>query len=571
MRTIRLVAFLFAASVVSTAPCAAQNQPSPSHVGHATGHATPGGAITPGPGVPLYDDLGDHHFGITTDVPLAQKYFDQGLRLYYAFNHAEGVRSFAEAQRLDPDCAMCWWGEALAWGPNINLPMDSASGVAAYHAARRAMALRDGASASERALIDAISVRYEPVPGEDRAHLDQAYADAMAGVAARYPSHPEAAVLWAESLLDLRPWDYWRADGEPQPGIADALASLERVIGEDDRHPGACHFFIHAVEKLYPERAVPCAERLANLMPGAGHLVHMPGHIYIRVGRYLDAVRANEHAVHADETYIRDQNPAMGMYTAGYYPHNYDFMAFATMMIGRGTDAMSSAKKVASLIPPDMFGAPGMDFLQHWSIRPLLVGIRFARWDDLLATARPPESRPHSLAFWHYARGRALVAGGDVRGAEQQLEHIRTIAASNALDGLRMEFNRSADLVAIAEHVLAGWIAAAGGDFDRAETLAREAVRLEDGLLYGEPPEWTVPSRQDLGAVLLAGGRAQRAEAAFRADLDRFPDNGWSLHGLATALRAQGRVDEAARVEREFRRVWETADVDIEEITGSGR
>jgi len=509
--------------------------------------------------VPLYDDLGDHHYAVTAS-PDAQAYFDQGMRLYYAFNHQEAIRAFGEAQRLDPGGAMCWWGEALAYGPNINLPMDEPSAHAAHEAVQGAMARLDGVSAREQALIRALSVRYAADAPADRAHLDRAYAERMADVAARYPEDPEAAVLHAESLLDLRPWDYWTPDGEPQEGIAGALASLSRVMAADPKHPGACHFYIHAVEKLYPERAVPCAERLASLMPGAGHLVHMPGHIYIRVGRYMDAVSANEHAVHADETYIRDQSPGVGMYTVGYYPHNYDFMAFASMMIGRGTVAVESATRVAGLLPAEMWGTPGMDFMQHWSIRPLLVEVRFARWDEILETPAPPPSRPHALAIWHYARGRAMAARGDVDGARRELSGLDAIMAGDAIRDLRMEFNRSADLLSVASSVLAGRIEAAAGRYDRAAEHLEEAVRREDALLYGEPPEWTVPARQDLGAVLLEAGRAAYAERTFREDLDRFPENGWSLHGLAGALEAQGRGPEAAAVWADFERVWSTAD-----------
>lgn len=512
---------------------------------------------------PLYDNLGRHHYAITTTVPRAQAYFDQGLRLYYAFNHEEGIRSFREAQRLDPQCAMCWWGEAIAWGPNINLPMDSTAGVAAYAATGRAMELRAYASDSERAMIEALATRYVASPPAERKHLDQAYADAMARVVARFPQDEEAPVLYAEALMDLRPWDYWTEGGDPQPGIRDALASLEHVIEGDEEHPGACHFFIHAVEKLYPERAVPCAERLANLMPGAGHLVHMPGHIYIRVGRYLDAVEANEHAVHADETFILDQSPAMGVYTAGYYPHNYDFMAFAAMMIGRSETSIGAAEKVANLLPAEMFGVEGMDFLQHWSVRPLLVRVRFARWDELLAAAAPPRSQPHARGIWHYARGRAFAATGDVSAAAEELAELRAILQGGDLEELRVEFNLSTDLLGIAEQVLAGWTSAADGRWNEAVEALREAVALEDRLLYGEPPEWTVPARQDLGAVLSLAGRFGEAEQAFREDLDRFPANGWSLRGLSAALREQGRRAEAEIVDAEFRKAWETADFDI--------
>jgi tetratricopeptide (TPR) repeat protein len=511
--------------------------------------------------VPLYTDLGDHHYAITTDEPLAQRYFDQGLRLYYAFNHAEAVRAFREAQRLDPQCALCWWGEGLAWGPNINLPMDSASGVAAYAAMQGALSVRENGDERERALIDALAARYEATPSADRASLDSAYAAAMADVAARFSADAEASVLYAESLMDLRPWDYWTADGQPQEGVAEALGLLERVVASDATHPGACHFYIHAVEKVYPERAVACAERLAGLMPGAGHLVHMPGHIYVRVGRYREAVEANQHAVHADETYIQDQQPLPGMYTIGYYPHNYDFMAFAAMMIGRSAESVEAATRVASLLPPEMIGAPGMDFTQHWSIRPNLVRIRFGRWEEILAQPEPPEPLLHSRAMAHYARGRASAATGDVTAARAELDRLRALAASPELTSLRMEFNTSADLLGIAERVLTGWAEATAGRLGPAVEALRDAVRREDALLYGEPPEWTVPARQDLGAVLLVAGRPAEAEQAFRDDLAKFPENGWSLHGLATALRAQGRSADADQVEADFRRVWETADV----------
>lgn len=361
--------------------------------------------------VPLYDDLGDHHREISSGEPQVQEYFDQGLRLYYAFNHAEAIRSFREAQRLDPECAICWWGEALSWGPNINLAMDSASAVAAYAAMQGALAVRSEASEREQALIDALAVRYAETPPADRAALDQAYADAMTALVARYRDDADIAALAAESLMDLRPWDYWTAEGEPQPGIADALSLLEEVLAREPDHPGACHFFIHAVEKVYPERAVPCAERLAALMPGAGHIVHMPGHIYIRVGRYLEAVEANEHAVHADETYIQDQNPALGMYTAGYYPHNYDFLAFAAMMIGRSGDAIAAAENVTGLLPEELFRGPGD------GLPPALVGppapapgpIRaLGRDHGHAGAARDVSVRPRSLALREGSRLRGF-------------------------------------------------------------------------------------------------------------------------------------------------------------------
>jgi tetratricopeptide (TPR) repeat protein len=520
-----------------------------------------GSAQSDGTSVPLYENLGDHHYAITTEVPLAQRYFDQGLRLYYAFNHAEAIRAFEQATRLDPDCAMCYWGIALAHGPNINAPMDSAAGVAAYAAIREAGARDGNASSVERALIGALAARYAPAPQVERAPLDSAYARAMRRVARSVPEDPEAATLYAESLMDLSPWNYWTPDGEPRPDTRELLAHLERVTATYPDHPGANHFYIHAVEPVDPERAVGAAERLAGLMPGAGHLVHMPGHIYVRVGRYLDVIDANQHAVHADETYIRDQSPAFGIYVAGYYPHNYDFLAFAASMIGRSEQAISAAEKMVTIVPQDMLYEPGMTFLQHHLTRHLQFKVRFARWEEILDEPAPADGLPHAQAMWHYARGRAFAARGDVEAAMAELGPVRATAEDPAIAPLRMEFNTSGALLGIAAEVLAGHIAAARGDYPAAVRHLQNAVERERNLLYGEPPEWTVPVRHELGALLLAAGRPVEAEEVFRAALDRFPKNGWSLAGLAEALRAQGRAAEADSVAAAFRDTWETADV----------
>lgn len=509
--------------------------------------------------VPLYQDLGNHHYAITAATPAAQAYFDQGLRLYYAFNHFEASRSFREAQRLDPGCAMCFWGEALALGPNINMPMDEAAGPIAHELIQRAQQVATAASEREQALIGALAVRY--APGDEREALDLAYAQAMAKVVERYPADPEAAVLHAESLMLLRPWDYWTKSGEPQPGTTDLIATLERVLKTAPDHPGACHFYIHAVEEVHPEWAVPCAERLAALMPGAGHLVHMPGHIYIRVGRYLDAIEANEHAVHADETYIQDQRPGIGIYTAGYYPHNYDFLAFAAMMAGRGEQALRAADQVATVVPAELVEAPGMEFLQHYITRSLQIRVRFERWADILATPAPPEQYVHARGIRDYAQGRALLARGDIIGARAALERVRAAAAAVERDGIELEFNPATDIMAIAAHVLAGRIASAEGRHEAAASELRSAVAIEDDLVYGEPPEWSVPVRQELGAVLLAAGQGPAAETAFREDLQRFPENGWSLSGLEQALRLQQRGAEAREVAVRLKAAWPEADV----------
>jgi tetratricopeptide (TPR) repeat protein len=399
------------------------------------------------------------------------------------------------------------------------------------------------------------------VPTADREPLDSAYARAMKRVVDLYPDDIEARTLYAEALMDLSPWEYWNRDGSPRPDTPELIAQLERVLEDNPDHPGANHFFIHAVEAVDPQRAVPMAERLAGLMPGAGHLVHMPGHIYIRVGRYLDAIRANEHAVHADETYIQDQNPGFGVYTAGYYPHNYDFLAFAASMIGRSVQSIAAADRMTTLSTDEMVRMPGMDFLQHHRTRHLQLRVRFGRWDEILATDAPAEDLPHARAMWSYARGRALVATSRLAEADAELARVRTAAQNPDLADMGLEFNTSGDVLAVASEVLAGHIAAARKDYDRAVTHLRNAARLEDELVYGEPPDWTVPVRQELGLVLLQAGRPADAERAFREDLDRFPDNGWSLHGLARALGEQARTAEAEAVMTRFERMWSSADI----------
>jgi len=513
--------------------------------------------------VPLYETLGDHHYAITTDVPEAQRYFDQGLRLTYAFNHAEAIRAFDEAARLDPGCAMCAWGSALAYGPNINAPMDAAAAAKAFVAVQRARELASGADPRERALIDALATRYADPAPEDRAALDSAYARAMGEVLRRYPDDPEVATLYAESLMDLSPWYYWNADGSPRPSTPDIVANLERVIERTPNHPGACHFYIHAVEAVEPEKAVACAERLAGLMPGAGHLVHMPGHIYIRVGRYADAIRANEHAVHADETYIQDQRPGMGTYTLGYYPHNYDFLAFAAMMVARSEQSLAAARKVESLVPADMLGAPGLGFLQQGATGPLRLLVRFGRWDEILAVPEPSVELAYVRGTWRYARGMAFAAKGDPATAEAELAAVLEAAEDAVLQETVIGFNPGSEILRIAGGVLAGEIAAKKGDLEGAIERLREAAGREDALTYGEPPDWPVPVRHHLGAVLLQAGRAAGAETAYREDLKRFPENAWSLRGLASSLAAQGKADEAAEVEARLASVTSGADVTL--------
>ncbi len=525
----------------------------------ADGHAEGGMAQSTGE-VPLYDNLGAFRRTIDTDSEKAQAYFNQGLRLQYAFNHAEAIRSYREALRFDEDCAMCWWGIALASGPNINAAMDSASGAEAWVAINRAIDLSVQGPASERALIEALASRFDAEPTAERPPLDSAYANAMSVVAESFPGDPDALTLYGASLMNLSPWFYWTggyADPAPRPDTPTMLESFERALAQNPDHPGACHYYIHAVEAAYPERAVECADRLARLMPGAGHLVHMPGHIYIRVGRYADAVTQNEHAVHADEAYIRDQNPR-GLYPTGYYPHNYHFMWFAATMAGMSERALYAARQVAPKVPIEV--AEEVYWIQNAVVLPQLTRVTFGDWDEVLAEPMPSTRLPNATAMAHYARGIAFAATGHAKEADRELAAIRRIAdevdATDESDGPEI-------VVAIAAHALAGEIEMRTGNPGAAVEHLRIAARLEDGLLYDEPPLWYLPIRHTLGRALLEAGRSMEAEQAYREDLLRFRHNGWSLVGLAEALEAQGRRDEAAEVRREFRMAWNGADIEI--------
>lgn len=507
----------------------------------------------PADSVPLYTDLGTHHVAVTTSVLKAQQYFDQGFRLVYGFNHGEAIRAFTEATRLDPNCAMCYWGIAYAYGPHVNAGMDSASGVAAYAAVQQALAHLPHANTREQAYIRALAKRYAAVPPADRAALDSAYAAAMREVVGQFPNDLDAAALYAEALMDLRPWNYWQQpSGEPYPGTLEIVAQLERVIKGNPNHPGACHYFIHAVEAKQPELAVPCAERLARLMPGVGHMVHMPAHIYIRVGRYGDAVESNVHAVHTDEAYIEGQKP-QGVYPLGYYPHNYHFLSFAATMSGRSTQAIDAARTLVSKV--DLQVARQVPLIQAFVPFLDLTLVNFGRWDELLQRPLPPSDLPYASGMAHYARGVALAATGKWTEASAEVETVKQMAAAASGD--------NKPVFEIAMHALRGEIAARQGQLDDAVTHFKAAMSIEDGLLYFEPPTWYYPIRHSLGAVLLKAGRTAEAEAVYREDLKRFPENGWSLFGLAQALHPQGKHAEAAQVDARFRKAWQGADVTL--------
>ncbi len=514
------------------------------------------------PSVPLYDNLGSLSHPISTRVPQAQRYFDQGLRLAYAFNHAEAIRAFREAARRDDRCAICWWGVAFSYGPNINLPMDSASGAAAWEALQEATRRREHANDAERAYIDALERRYGADPTAGRAGRDSAYAAAMIAVATRFPTDPDAATLAADAMMNLRPWNYWAPDGSAYPGVDEAIATLERVLARDSTHPGTCHFYIHVVEASpRPERALPCARRLETAMPGAGHLVHMPGHLYLRLGMYSEASRVNVHAAHADESYIADQRPE-GLYPLAYYPHNLHFLWAAAAFEGRRADADSAMSRLrANATVEQARQVPALElFVLPWYYH--LVW--FGRWEDILREAAPPAELVTSTGLWRYARGRALAATGRTAEAAIERDSLRALQVRASHDlppGMTIGFAPPAVVLDIAAAVLAGELAARSRRFGEAVRHLESATRLEDALTYNEPSDWYYPTRLSLGAVLVEAGRARDAEAVYREELRRRPNSGWALFGLEQSLRAQRKDALAATVHGEFERAWRGADV----------
>jgi tetratricopeptide (TPR) repeat protein len=455
--------------------------------------------------------------------------------------------------------AMAYWGQALVLGPNVNAPMTPEDEPKAYELAQKAMSLRSGASPRERAYIEAVAQRYSG-KAEDRAARDRAYADAMREVARRFPADLDAASLYAESLMDLRPWSYWAPDGRPQPGTPEVLSTLEGVLARQADHPLALHLYIHAVEATRnPEKAEKAADRLLRLMPGAGHMVHMPSHIYMRIGRYADASASNEAAALADEDYIT-QCRAQGLYPMGYYPHNIHFLWFSSTAEGRSRTAIEAARKVASKV--DDAAMKGLPFLAGFRVVPYYALTRFGKWDEMLAEPAPPDNL-FLKGTWHYGRGLAHAARGELFDADRELAEVRKIAADPALKFNLFSPNTADSIFAIAPEILAGDLAARRKDYDTALGHLERAVRLEDALVYTEPAEWHYPPRQILADVLLQAGRVREAETVYWADLARNPENGWSLFGLAQALRAQKRDEEAAAVEKRFEKAWAKADVKL--------
>jgi tetratricopeptide (TPR) repeat protein len=509
----------------------------------------------------LYDDLGTHHRAITTDSSLAQRYFDQGLILLWAFNHDEAIRSFREATKLDPTCASAWWGIALANGPHINNPaLDPQHAHAAWEALEIARGFMSGRSPIEVELIEALSKRYAADGPEDRQALDQAYADAMRAVWHAHPHDADVGTLFAEALMDLRPWDLWTPDGKPQPGTPEIVETLEAVLVLQPDHPGANHLYIHTMEASpHPEKALASADRLRTLVPGAGHLVHMPAHIYLRLGRYADASAANERAIEADQKHA-PLFPKDGFYHI-YMAHNPHFLAYSSMMEGRSARALEAAQAMVDGVPPEFITAMGPLIDGYLPIL-LHVQVRFGMWDEVLEQPEFPKHLVISNAMRHYARGIALAAQGHVDLAVQERNQLAELILQ--VDKKATVGNSSAqDVLAIAARMLAGEIAFRRGDFAESFELLREGVAIEDRLRYDEPPDWMMPVRHSLGAALMQAQKYGDAEVVFREDLVRHPDNGWALFGLERCLRARGAEDEARATKARFDKAWSRADMQL--------
>jgi tetratricopeptide (TPR) repeat protein len=511
-------------------------------------------------GVTAMTGLGSHHHRISTRSPLAQRLFDQGLVLLYGFNHGQAIRLFERAAQLDPKAPMPLWGVALAYGPNINdFEMDRERAKTADGYVKKAQAVAANGTGSERAYIDALSKRYSSDPSADLKQLQVAYKDAMAALARRYPDDLDAQTLYAESLMDLRPWQLWTRDGKPSDVTEEVMRVLESVLRRSPLHPGANHYYIHTMEASpNPEKALASARRLETLVPAAGHLVHMPAHIYARTGRFVASARSNAAAAAIDERFMQRTNTRRGMYPLMYYNHNVHFESYAAGMAGQFARARRAADKLTANVTPYIAEMPMMEAFVPQQYYVLL---RFARWDDLLALGAPARSLQLTTIIWHYARASAYAAKGDLSSARREQQAFLTGAMAVPPETPVGVLNTAGQFFAVARPLLEGRIVAAAGDRAAAVERYNAAVEAQDKLAYDEPPTWYYPVRETLGAALLASGRATEAEQVFRQDLKDNPGNGRSLFGVWQALAAQGKTAAAARARAEFNRVWAVADV----------
>ena len=525
--------------------------------------ATSGRQLDPGylaageGGAPLLEGIGPVDFPLTSEVQAARDYFNQALTFAYGFNHAEAARSFTEAARLDPDCGICWWGVALVNGPNINKAMDDSQAAPAWEAVNKALARRDGGSPLEQALIDAVATRYSE-DGAEREALDAVYAGSMAAVVEEFPDNPHVLALYAESLMDLYPWSYWNDDGTPKEHTEALVGAIEKAMALDPEHPGALHLYIHVMEQYTPEKAVAAADGLGPLVPVAGHLVHMPSHIYLRVGRYHDAVLANTEASLADEDYISQCN-AQGFYPAGYYPHNIHFLWYSAMMEGQKALAVATARRLHEKIDLNM--AREFGSIQRYLAVRAATYVRFGMWQEALDEPESPEGMPMASFMRDYALGVALAATGKVDDARDTVVRMQAQRDTGELDAIMDRQGDIGNLLSeIAVQLVEAEIArAVQADESEIEHL-QAAIAAQDALPYTEPPFWHFPVRQALGNAYLRMGQAELAQATFEQDLDQFPDNGWSLVGLRQARAALG--EETATLDQAVVQAWQYSDIE---------
>jgi tetratricopeptide (TPR) repeat protein len=554
----RVLALIALAAAI--APAVVAQSPAGAPGGHVHYVAAPQDASPTGALAPRLQNLGTHTFPVSTRNRQAQLFINQGLNLAYAFNHAEARRAFREAARLEPNLAIAYWGQALVLGPNINAVMEPNEEPHAYELIQKAQSLKGRATPRERALIDALAKRYSG-SADRRVANDKAYAEAMRAVHKQFPADLDIAMLYVESMMDLRPWGYWMPDGTPNEGTTEVVALTEDVLRRHPKHPGALHMLIHLVEATTtPERAEKAADTLMPLMPAAGHMVHMASHIYQRVGRYADAMKSNQLAIAADEDYIT-QCRAQGLYPMAYYPHNIHFLWFAATADAQSAIAIDAAKKVAAKIPDTVLAE--LPLVAGFRVTPYWANVRFGRWTEVLNEPAPPSTNMFLTVAWHFSRGMALVATGKVAEAEKELATLTPMLAHPSLDNPNFSPNTGRAILSIAPAVLGGEIAAAKGEFDKAIAQLEQAVRLEDALVYTEPSEWAFPPRHALGAVLLEAGRPAEAETVYWEDLKRNRENGWALSGLVQALRAQKKDAQAEIVEGRRKAALARADVTL--------
>jgi tetratricopeptide (TPR) repeat protein len=510
----------------------------------------------------LMSGYGDLHHPVSTSNTEAQQFFDQGLRLIYAFNHEEAARSFEQAAKLDPKMAMAYWGIAEAVGPNYNDPADPDRYKQAHNAIQKAGELSANTSPSEKAYIAAMAIRFPADPNADHRLAAERYRNAMGDLVKQFPDDLDAATLFAEASMNLHPWGLWHPDGTPEGGTEELVATLESVLRRDPNHMGAIHYYIHAVEASpNPERALAAANRLAALAPAAGHLVHMPGHVYIRTGDFEAAVKTNELAAAADRAYLQASG-SQGMYGAMYYSHNLHFIAACASMNGNYTEAHKAAAMLAEHVGPYVKDVPP---LEGFMTVPLAVEVRFQKWDEILSLPQPNAAMKTTTIYWHFARGMALAGKGKLAEAEAEQRIVREAAEKTPPDQVfaMPVNNKTKDVLNIAANVLGAKIAVAKHDSTSAIAMLRRAVAIQDSLNYDEPPDWFYPVRESLGAVLLLNGNAAEAEKVFREDLERNPRNPRSLFGLSEALRAQNRAYDAQFVDKQFQSNWKGTDIKL--------